>query len=90
MVYRADAMDSNHGYVYSLGAKAICPLIERGTQFSAEVSRTNNDQPQSPLVYIYVFQLTEPLVARRNIIGADWVSLCEAQVDCVCRRAVDD
>jgi hypothetical protein len=65
LIFRADDPDNDLGYLDASGAKQFAKMMERGATFSAEVSWINNDNPSLPQIYIYVYQLTEPLLKKR-------------------------
>ena len=71
LVYRANDLDNDVGYLDSTGAKMICPLIERGATFSAEVLYVWFEKPNVPVVGILIFQSTPTLRKARPVhIGA--------------------
>jgi HIRAN domain len=65
LIYRADDPSNDLGYLDATGAKQFAKMMERGATFAAEVYWVNNDSPSLPQVYIYVYQLTEPLLKKR-------------------------
>jgi hypothetical protein len=65
LIYRDDNRVDDLGYLDANAAKRVCPLMERGATFSAEVYWINNDNPDLPKIYLYVFKLTEPASDRR-------------------------
>jgi hypothetical protein len=62
LIYRAD-----DGYMDVTGAAHFCPLIERGATFSAQVYWINRDRPDYLKVYIWLFQLSEPVLKKRPV-----------------------
>lgn len=65
LIYSADDPLSDIGYLDAVGARLFCRKMECGGKFSAEVCWIENSNPRLPKVYIYVFQLTEPVRNRR-------------------------
>jgi hypothetical protein len=65
LIYREDDQADDLGYLDSVGARMLCKLMERDAQFSAEVHWIDNDNINLPKVYIYVYQLSEPVHRRR-------------------------
>lgn len=61
LIYRADDLANDLGYMHATGAKRICPLIERGAIFTADVYWINNKSEFYPEVYMYIYQMTEPI-----------------------------
>ena len=67
LIYRADDTENDLGYLDAGGAKLLCPLMERGATFEAEVYWINNDSPSLPGIHIFIYQMTEPVRARRPV-----------------------
>lgn len=58
LIYRADDLTEDLGYLDATGAKQICRMIECGARFEAEVYWIDSSKPQFPKIYIWVYQLT--------------------------------
>jgi hypothetical protein len=67
LIYSADDPDNDIGYLDATGARQISKMMECGATFTADIYWINNDNPALPQVYIYVFQMTEPLLKRRPV-----------------------
>jgi hypothetical protein len=67
LLYNADDLENDIGYLDSTGAKQICGLIERGATLSAEVFYVWYKNPNSPYVRIMIWQLTPALQSHRPI-----------------------
>lgn len=67
LVYRADDLEHDLGYIHASQAKRVCPLIERGTLYETEVYWINNRNPEYPEVYLYAFKMNEPVLAHRPV-----------------------
>jgi hypothetical protein len=58
LIYSADDLENDIGYLDSTGAKYIAPLIERGATFRGEVFDVWFQKPNVPNIRIMVYQLT--------------------------------
>ncbi|HEY1804956.1 MAG TPA: HIRAN domain-containing protein [Terracidiphilus sp.] len=67
LVYSADDLENDLGYLDATGAKKICRMIECGAAFTADLAFFWGRDPDFPTVYIYVYQLTPMQQAHRPI-----------------------
>lgn len=55
LIYRADDLHDDLGYLDALGAKQICRMMECGATFDADVYRIEQREPEIPHVYIWLY-----------------------------------
>ncbi len=65
LVYGEGDRDNDLGFVHRMKAKQICPLIERGAVFTAQLYWIDRQKPDYPKPYIYLFKWQEPTLRRR-------------------------
>lgn len=59
LVYRADDLGNDLGYLHASAAKRFCRMIECGATFSAELCWVDRRRPDYPTYHLYLFQLTQ-------------------------------
>ena len=67
LLYSADDLENDIGYLDSTGANQVCALLERGATFSAEVFYVWYERPDVPTVRIFIYQLTTAFLKHRPI-----------------------
>jgi hypothetical protein len=65
LIYRADDMENDLGYLDATGAEQFAKMMECGATVTAEVMWINNDNASLPQVHIFVYQMTEPFLTKR-------------------------
>lgn len=67
LIYRADDLAEDLGYLDATGAKQICRMIECGATFDADVYWIDRHTPDFPKIYLWVYQLTPITQQRRPV-----------------------
>ena len=70
LVYAADDVENDIGYLHSSAAKYIARMMECGATFSAEVYYIHHGYKNYPEVCIFIYQLT-PMTQKRRPIRKD-------------------
>ena len=64
LIYRADDLENDLGYMDSGSANRFCKMIERGAKFDAQVCWINRRRSFLE-IHLYLFQMSAPTLKRR-------------------------